>query len=445
VSLSPPPSRRKPFPAFGMLTQLMILGLWLRVVAADLVDWTAQRKGQLCLFPDTYYYWELAGTILRGGPYEIVDWGNVPHFSLRTPGYPAFLAACRALFGTNTLPPRLVQAALGAWCVWLVARLAKRALPHHKPGTFWTPALIAAAISTVDPYVVANSAFLLSEALFLPFMLVAQWGLSELWRPKTRKPPKGWSAIGWAVLTGTASGAAVLTRPAWFFFVPAMLVPWVVLEIHDRRPRALRGALLVLLAFVITMSPWWARNYRIYGKFVPTALWMGASLYDGLNPAANGESHMEFLSEPEFWPLDEEHQDAKLREHAIAFAKENPGRVLTLAAIKAWRFWCPWPNSDMFRSKGLAVLSVLLTLPQFFLLGLGVWDRRGDLRALMLLGLPLVYTFAIHLIFVSSMRYRVPVFVPALGLVAVGWEIAVGRCGTGNAGFHTSKEGVSGR
>ena len=99
--------------------------------------------------------------------------------------------------------------------------------------------------------------------------------------------------------------------------------------------------------------------------------------------------------------------------------------MATLAAIKAGRFWSPWPNADMFRSKGVIALSLLITLPQFFLLGLGVWERRRDPRALILLGLPLVYTFMLHLVFVSSMRYRVPVFVPALGLVAAGWEASV--------------------
>jgi hypothetical protein len=62
----------------------------------------------------------------------------------------------------------------------------------------------------------------------------------------------------------------------------------------------------------------------------------------------------------------------------------------------------------------------VVSLPQFALLVVGVWDRRRDARALVLLGLPLLYVFAIHLVFVSSMRYRVPVAVPAAGLVAAG-------------------------
>jgi hypothetical protein len=43
-----------------------------------------------------------------------------------------------------------------------------------------------------------------------------------------------------------------------------------------------------------------------------------------------------------------------------------------------------------------------------------------------LLGLPLLYTFALHLVFVSSMRYRVPAAVPALGLAALGLKRVLG-------------------
>ena len=103
--------------------------------------------------------------------------------------------------------------------------------------------------------------------------------------------------------------------------------------------------------------------------------------------------------------------------------------MLELAAVKAARFWSPWPNAEGFRSPALAVASALVTLPQFALLALGVWDRRRDRRALVLLAGPLLYVFALHLVFVSSMRYRIPAAVPALGLAAVGLKRVAVRAG----------------
>ncbi len=422
----PPNPRRRP--SVGLLPPtlvgLILWGLWLRVAAADLVQWFTQRKGVLCIFPDTATYWELAGKLRRGEPFEVMYFADLPHFALRTPGYPLFLAACQGAFGPRLLPVRLAQAALGAGCVWLVARLARRALPEgiDPPGTVWTAPLVAAAVAAFDPFVVANSAFVLSEALFLPLMLAAQLGLAALW--DDRAPVSRRAAAAWALGTGVLSGAAILVRPSWALYVPAALVARVVLG----RGRGAGRAVLVVVGLVVVMAPWWVRNERVYGRFVPTALWMGASLYDGLNPRATGASDMDFLGDPEFWPLDEEAQDALLRRRAFAFARAHPVRVLGLAAAKAARFWSPWPNAESFRSPALAVVSALVTLPQFALIALGVWDRRRDPRALVLLGLPLLYTFALHLVFVSSMRYRVPASVPALGLAAAGWRrLAGGR------------------
>ena len=181
-----------------------------------------------------------------------------------------------------------------------------------------------------------------------------------------------------------------------------------------------------MLGAALAMAPWWARNARVFGRFVPTALWMGASLYDGLRPGATGASDMRFMADPDIWPLDEQAQDAELRRRAWAFVREHPGRALELAAIKLARFWSPWPNADTFRSPVVAAVSAAVTLPQFALLALGAWDRRRDPRALVLLAGPLLYFSALHMVFVGSMRYRIPAAVPAMGLAAIGLRRACG-------------------
>ena len=83
----------------------------------------------------------------------------------------------------------------------------------------------------------------------------------------------------------------------------------------------------------------------------------------------------------------------------------------------------------------MALASALVTIPVYLLIGLGAWDRRRDLRALALLAGPLVYFCLLHMVFVSSVRYRIPGEVPALGLAAVGLVRALAW-----AGLRTSNE-----
>jgi hypothetical protein len=103
----------------------------LRVVAAVLVQRVADHRGTLCVFDDTRIYWHLAAQLRQGAPYVVDQWG-VPHYALRTPGYPLFLAACQMVFGPkNVLAVRLSQALLGALGVWLLARLTAEIQADH--------------------------------------------------------------------------------------------------------------------------------------------------------------------------------------------------------------------------------------------------------------------------------------------------------------------------
>ncbi|RUL88673.1 AsmA-like C-terminal region-containing protein [Tautonia sociabilis] len=430
----PDSTRRSRWTRHATLPLILLVGLGFRLLAAAAVQLYTQQKGLLGVFGDTTIYWALGEAIRTGAPYVVEQWGQ-PHFALRTPGYPAFLAACQAIFGEHApLGARAVQAGLGAVSVGLVYGLVVslwRGGGEADRRRARSVATVAAALAAVEPYTVGLSALLLSEALFVPLMLAALWGLAVLWRrrpgddgePTPPAGPRGIASAVVAVLSGLAIGGAILVRPSWAAVVPVILLAWVLSE---RSGRAIGLAALVAVAVAGAMAPWWIRNERVIGRFVPTALWVGASLYDGLSPEATGASDMAFLEDPAISALGEVEQDRELRRRAVAFAREHPGRALRLAAIKVARFWSPWPNADELSAPGVEILSGLATIPVFLLLAVGVWDRRRDPRALVLLLGTLVSFCVLHAVFVSSIRYRLPGMVPALGLAAAGLVRLVG-------------------
>ncbi len=413
-------------PPMGWLSLVLVLevALALRMAAADLVEWFVRGRGQarLDLLPDTDIYWELARALRAGGPYEYVEWGDIPHFAIRTPGYPLFLAACQSALGERTLPVRLVQAVLGTLCVYLVYRLAQRFAPAGPVRWASAVPILAAATAALHPQAIAMSALVLSEAAFEPLMLASLLAIAALWPSDVPGRRTGLIAMG----GGIAAGAAVMVRPSWLLLVPILLVAWVVAGLRRREARsAIAGAAIFALSAVLVMTPWWARNAKVYSRFVPTALWMGASLYDGLNPDADGGSSMlGFLRDPTIWPLDEPDQDAELTHRALAFVRQYPGRALELALGKLGRYWSPWPRGGPW---WLAIACTLVEVPILATMALGLWDRRRDPRAWALLAGPILYFAALHMAFASSMRYRIPGELPALTLSAIGYARLAGQ------------------
>jgi hypothetical protein len=182
------------------------------------------------------------------------------------------------------------------------------------------------------------------------------------------------------------------------------------------------------------MSPWWIRNYQLAGRFVPTSLQVGASLYDGLHPGATGASEMSFV--PQFGAeqaradaaaraagqepigLFEDRLDRRMQAAAVQWAQRNPRRVLQLALTKFLRMWSPVPNAGEFRSSALRLVLAATYVP-VLLLGLtGLWrfGRRG--WPYVLCFLPAVYFTLLHVIFVSSIRYRQPAMLLIIVLAA---------------------------
>jgi len=391
---------------------LLVAALALRLGAA--VWWESRLPaGKPFEFGDSESYWELGQTIARGEPFAF---GDPPRQIFRTPGYPLLLAGGMFLLGEDftVTGARALGAVLGALTVLGVYALGLKLFDR-------TTGRVAAALATIYPGAISMSVFVLSEALFCPLMIAQLLASTLAWQCARLR-----ASLGYGVLAGGLAGAATLARPSWLLFTPLAAIAtlfWM------QKPLAERGMLAVALmvGMIVAMAPWWIRNARVSGHFVPTTLQVGASLYDAWSPQADGSSNMrpvdEFIAAHEAQlpadPMEREYQlDRDLKTAAVDWAKANPAEAARLAVVKLARLWNIWPNESEFRSwpLRLAVLGSYVPVMALALVGAGRFTRRG--WPWMLCWLPAAYITLLHMVFVSSIRYREPVMLSLLPLAA---------------------------
>jgi len=348
----------------------------------------AFSAGDAQRFWDSDSYITIADNLIAGKGFV---WGD--QVAGRPPLYPLLVAAAGVrLPGGRFLALYLVQAVLGTLAVLLFHLSTRRLLGEAAAG-------IAALILAVYPFHIFYVGTVLSETLFI-FLLSAVFFLLV----KTIEDGSLAAAAG----CGLACGAAHLTRPSVLGLVVifAALAAWRV----RGAARGLASAALIAGVAFLAVLPWGIRNKALTGHFIISTSGVGASLYDALGPQADGSSDMSFLNTmSELEGMGEVERDRYLREKALEAAADSPFRVVRLAAVKAYRFWAPVPNSPSFRSPLYLAVSLLAVTPVYILaLGALAAGLVKPAKLLTIAAAPLYFTL-LHMVFVGSTRYRAPV------------------------------------
>lgn len=392
------------------LAIILILACLLRLLAAVAITHYVSQAGRDFLIEgDANGYWELAQKIVAGEDYSIY---TPPRYVLRTPGFPAILAVPIALFGDQLLIARIWLALWGTMAVWATFLLGQR-LVNTQAG------LIAALIAAFSPAFVIFSTLILTETVFALAVLLSLWFGERVIATLRASMVCSKGLALRAFIAGASIGLACLVRPSWIFAAP--IFGGLIALISRRHWHAVLAAGLICTGTVLTLLPWGLRNQQVTGHFTLTTFWAGPSLYDGLNPNANGDSDMRFFdADMERARMSEFEVDQKYKHLAWEFVKEHPQRTFELAFLKQSRYWNPVPNAEQFQRWWIRIPFLLWYCVLAIFTCVGVWVKRKQIWTLVICLGPVIYFAAIHSIFVGSIRYRLPAEYPLLILTAVG-------------------------
>ncbi|MFH1858617.1 MAG: glycosyltransferase family 39 protein [Candidatus Omnitrophota bacterium] len=337
---------------------------------------------------DGVEYHRLALSLLGGKGY--VNENGVP-ISTYPPFHPFLLFLSYFFFGVHAGPVRWIQAGISALTVVWIYHLG--VLSRGEPEGRCSGVVSACYI----PLITYASAFWsLSENLFL-FLL--SWAVLVLYR--LSKEPSFQRTLGCGVLFGLAAQVRAVG-----FLIPGMACGWLLWEGRRTGKPLFRWAVLLLLFFCVTITPWTVRNYLVHRAWIPIATDGSQVFWLGNHPSEKGFGFGNPEAANKISGRASEVEASRLFvEENLRFIRENPGEVARLSLFKFLWFWYPF-DGDTHRlgSRYNYCYGVVFSLAL-----LGVWYSRKRWKEDLFFYLFALYFFAGAMVTYGQPRFRLPI------------------------------------
>ena len=333
------------------------------------------------------------------------------------PIYPYLLAGVFKVFGiyTTTSGSAIlsINSVFSALTIFPVFYVARRTFgPRAAVWSAWLAAMLPYAWYWAIKWAWETSlATLLLACVFLLALRMA--GIE--WRGKQNVECVPNSRLKAWLFFGLLWGTIALTNPSLLLWLPFCGFWLLIRQMRaEDSTRALRHALGSGLLFIAILSPWIARNYFVFHRFIPVRSDFGAELHMGnaegavglwrawMHPSVNAIEFQKYkqLGELEYVKMNQ------LK--ALEFIRSHPGTFVTLCLRRAVYYWY-----GTLRDSGNVVLSEGRNLGYLLssVLAFGglwaMWRNRNPATFLygsLLFAVPLIYyvTFAYP-------RYRAPI------------------------------------
>lgn len=219
-------------------------------------------------YSDATVYVKLANNLIHNNIFsEALLYPHLVPDSMRTPGYPVFLAIFQ-FFKASFLFTIIVQDFLAGMLAVVIYRITVLLFENKKV------AMVSAGIFALDPAMIYWSNLLMSDHLAGVFFAVTILLFAQkkyLW-------------------SGLSLGVATLVRPVFLylfplFYVMLLCLNWSQVKIFFRKKMGsgfawLRPFFIFTLAFLIVVAPWMGRNYKQFGHFsLSSNGWMAITFF----------------------------------------------------------------------------------------------------------------------------------------------------------------------
>lgn len=329
---------------------------------------------------------------------------------------------------------------LGVATVWLLQLLARR-LHLGNYG------LIAILLMAIDPLSLYNVTQVMTETVATFLVTVT---LIWMLRPEATATRSGTRAFFEALLTGLLVGICGLCRPTFFawglLLAGAWGLRWCWGAVHRDAgrgvgPHAGRTALAALLGCGFVVTPWAARNLRLFGEPIFSTTHGGYTLLLGHNPVYYGEVVRQpwgavwseeslrewqhsleerMAAESPDLPRDEVERDRWMYERAKRRILIDPEMAFRAGLTLVGRLWNVQPlqtHGDRSRSLTRRLIGAVY-IAWFTAMLAGLLRLRREEWGLWWPGVALLLSFtAVHFWYWADMRMRAPL-VPVMAVLA---------------------------
>jgi 4-amino-4-deoxy-L-arabinose transferase-like glycosyltransferase len=351
----------------------------------------AVHYGSTLHYYDEHSYVKIARNLADHGRFSL---NGVQPTAFRDPGWPLLLGVLN-FFGGDVFVFRLANVALeacsitGVW--WLATRIGGQAA-----GTLAAPAL------ALYPLSVYTTSTLYPETMGTALLI---GGL--ICTVKVRESPH---RLRWSILGGAVFGLLILTvADLAIGLVGAAL--WLIFGHTNFR----KAALVMVAVAVAVMAVWLVRNEASMHAFIPIGdnngynLILANSAHASIRAGVNANIDQYLARAPVH---NEVGLDNSLRAQSLHWIGTHPGLAATRYAERVGDYFAPFDalatSAQSSNAKNALAAVTYLPLLCLFVVRLVLWRRRrpGDLEKL-LIWLYVGFAF-LEAIFLSRVRYRVP-------------------------------------